>query len=321
MSVAGALTTAVLPTLAVAAAGYALGTVREVDVEPLSAVTLYLLVPALAFHSLATTTLTGATVARVGVAVLAYAAVMLAVAELVARALGLEEPLRSALVLAATFPNAGNLGIPLSEAAFGTVGRTTGVVFITAQNLVIYTLGVYVASRAGDRRGFGAVREVFRLPLVYAAGAALLARALGVVPAVDSAAMQTVGRVGDASIPVLLLVLGVQLADTDVRAVRRALAPGALKLVVAPAVGAAVALGLGLGAAAPTVATVFVLETAMPAAVIPLMLTIEYADADVDADGVTAPTFVGTVVLLTTLASVATLSVLVAALQSGVLPT
>jgi predicted permease len=180
----------------------------------------------------------------------------------------------------------------------------------------VYTLGVYIAASGADRGAGGAVREIFRLPLVYAVLAGIAIRVLGVAPGADSAAMETVGLVGNAAIPVMLLVLGIQLAETDVTAVTQSVAPAALKLVAAPVVAAGIALGLGFGD--PTVARVFVLESAAPAAVTPLALSIEYA-RDVGPGEVSAPEYLSTTIFVTTVASAVVLTGLVAVLRAGIL--
>lgn len=316
MSLTAAFTNAVLPILAIAVVGYLLARRADLDVGPINTLGLYVLVPALAFHSISTTDLGGGAVARIGVGVVAYSLLMIAIAWGVGRVTGESGPLLGALMLAAAFPNSGFVGIPLSEFAFGETGRTTAVLYLTVQNLVVYTVGVYIASRGSDRSAVGAVTEIFRLPLLYAVLAGVAARAFDLVPAADTAVMQTLGLVGDASIPVMLLVLGIQLADTDVAAVSKSVAPTALKLGVAPVLG--IGLALALGFADPTVAKVFVLECATPAAVIPLALTIEYADT-VTVDGVTAPEYLSTTIFTTTVMSVAVLTVLVALLQTGLL--
>ncbi|KKF39739.1 permease [Halorubrum saccharovorum] len=314
MSLTGAFTNAILPILSVAVVGYLLARSIDIDVGPINTLGLYVLIPALAFHSIATTTLGGGEIAKLGVGVVGYALLMIAIAWGVGRLRGESGPLLGALMLAAAFPNSGFVGIPLSEFAFGEVGRTTAVLYLTIQNLVVYTLGVYIASGGSNSRPLDAVLEVFRLPLIYAIVAAVAMRALGLVPSPESAAMETVGLVGDASVPVMLLILGIQMAGTDVSAVSRSVLPSTLKLVVAPIVGLALALALGFSN--PTVAKVFVLECATPAAVIPLALTIEYAD-DVTVDGITAPEYLSTAIFTTTVASVGVLTVLVAALQAA----
>jgi len=309
-----AFTGAVGPILAVAVVGYLLGRATGLDVGPLNTVGLYVMVPALAFHSIVTTSLGGGEVLKLGVGVVAYALVMIAIAWAVGRAVGESGALLGALLLAASFPNSGFVGIPLSEFAFGEVGRTTAVLYLTIQNLLVYTIGVYIASNGAGLQAREAVLEIFRLPLVYAVVAAVAVRAFGLAPPTDAAAMETLGLVGEAAIPVMLLILGIQLADTDVTAVTRSAAPSFLKLVAAPLV--AVAIALALSFTDPTVAKVFVLESATPTAVIPLALTIEYAD-DLAIDGVTAPEYLSTAIFVTTVASVGVLTLVVAALQAG----
>lgn len=306
---------AVLPIVALVGVGMVLGWYRDTDVEPLSTVTLYVLLPALVFHSLATTTLSGAAVAKVLVGVVVFLVAMTGVAEAVGRAIGEAEPLHSALVLAAVFPNSGNFGIPLSEFAFGPEGRATAVLFLVGQLVVAYTLGVMVASRAGGTRGRAAIGEVFKLPLVYAVLAAGLVRWLGLVPPVDGTAMATLKLAGDASIPLMLLLVGIELAGAEYAAALESVAvANGLKLLAAPVVGAAIVLALDI--ANPTVARVFVLECATPAAVTSLILLVEFGEGSVD--GVTAPQFVSSVVLTSTLLAIPVLTVLIAVLESGV---
>lgn len=316
MSLVSALTTAILPVLSVAAVGFLLGKLREIDVDPLGTITIYVLTPALVFYSLATSSLSSGVAAKLMVGVAGFTVAMVALAEGVGRLLGEDEPVLGALVLSSSFPNAGNYGIPLAAFAFGAVGRSTAVLYIAAQSVLMYTVGVYLASRGDDTSTRAAVTEVFKLPLVYAVAAAGIARWLGAVPPTDTAAMETLRLVGDSAIPVMLLILGIQLANTrHGAALSRVGVSNGLKLVVAPLVGVAVAFAVGLGED-PAVARVFVLECGMPAAVTPLILSIEY---DEGAEGLTGPEYVSTAIFASTLASIATLTVLIAALQSGML--
>ena len=306
---------AILPIVAIAAAGAVVGRVHDVDPEALNTVTVYVLAPALAFHSLATTSLDGGTLLRVVAAVGVFHVVMIGVAEAVGRVLGESEALLNALVLVSAFPNSGNYGIPVSEFVFGQTGRSTAVLFMAMQGVLIYSVGAYVASRSAGDSGLRGVRRVFELPLVYAVAAALGLRWADAVPPADSTAMTTLDLLGTASIPLMLLILGIQLARTNYgRTIGSVSAATLLKMVVSPVVGAGVALLVGF--ADPTVGRVFVLETAMPAAVTPLILVIEFGGESVD--GVDVAEFVGTAVLVTTLVSVPTVTLVVALLESGV---
>ena len=316
MSLVSAFTSAILPIVSVMGLGYLLASTLDLDVGPLNDVALYLFLPALIFHSIVTTTLSGATVARIFAGVALFVVATMGVTELADRLLGVPEPYRSADVLAGALPNAGFYGIPLAEFAFGAVGRTTAVIYITAQAFLMYTLGVYVASRGGGEAGIGAVKEIFRLPLVYAIAAAGVVRFLGVAPPTDGTFMSTARLVGDASIPLMLVIVGIQLSGLAYGNVRRVLRPSVIKLFLAPLVGFAVAVALG-GFGDLAVARVFVLLCATPVALIPLALTLSYSDT-AERDGLSASEYLTMTIFVTTIASVPVLTVLITLLQDGV---
>ncbi|GAD52290.1 predicted transporter [Halarchaeum acidiphilum MH1-52-1] len=316
MTLFGAFTSAILPIVAIAAVGYVLGRATDVSVGPLNTVALNFFLPALVFHGIATTSLSGSAVVSLVVAVLAYALVIMALAYVAGRALDVPDSLLSGIVLASAFPNSGFVGIPLTSFVFGDLGKTTATLFLTTQSVLLYTLGVYVVSAGKDDAAgaTSALREVFRLPLVYAVAAAAIVRLLGLTPPADGTFMTTVNTVGSASVPLMLTVVGIQLADVDLGHLRPTALPTALKLVVAPVVGAAIAIVIGF--ANPDVANIFVLECATPAAVTPLALTIAYSDGDPDTAFDTAE-YMSTVIFVTTVLSVVVLTGLVAAIQSG----
>lgn len=313
--------TAILPIVAIAAVGFVLGRRKDVDPGPLNTITLYVLVPALVFHTLVRTPMSGQTVLTVSVGVIAFTGLMIAVAEGTGRLANRTEPLLGAFVLTAAFANSGNFGIPLSEFAFGALGRSTAVLYAAVQGVLLYTAGTYIAAR-GSGGALAGMRRATRIPLVYAVLLALGVRWLGVAPPAGTTAMSTLKLVGDSSIPVMLLILGIQLSETNYAAAARGvLVPNALKLLVAPVIGIVVALVLGsatsvLGFENATVARVFVLECAGPSAVTPIILLGEFSEP---ADGpLSGPEFASTAVLTSTLLSIPLLTVLIALLQAGI---
>lgn len=317
MALLSIFASAILPIVLIAAVGFTLGRLRDVEPGPLNTAVVYVLAPALVLHSLMASELSGGTLLRLALAIAAFTLGMAAIVELLGRLLGVDTATLSALVLVSTFPNAGNYGIPVSAFSFGTTGRGVAVLYVAVQSVLMYTLGVYVASRSGGSAGLGAVKRVFRIPLIYAVVLGLLARALDLVPAAGSTAMETLQLVGDASIPVMLLILGIQLANTDFGAALPEIGVAATaKMLIAPTLAVGIALLVGFDE--PAVARTYVLESAMPAAVTPLVLLIEFAD-DVEVGGVSAPEFVSTVVAVTTVLSVPLLTLLISVLQSGVL--
>lgn len=314
MSLISAFTSAILPILAIMGLGYVIARTLDVKLQSLNDIALYAFLPALVFHNLATTTLGGDALLKIVVGVVSFVGAMWAVSEGVGRSVGVDEPFRSADVMAAMFPNAGFFGVPLAAFAFGAAGRTTAILWMTVQSFLMYTAGVYVASRGGGTTGWGAVRSVFRLPLIYAIFAALLARWAGIVPADSAVSMQTIQMVGEASIPLMLVIVGAQLADMEHTSFTSVVSPSALRLVVAPAVAVAVVFALAFENA--TIARTFVVLSATPVAVVPLALAITYSD-DPERDGRAASEHLTTTIFVTTLASVPVLTVLIFVMQSG----
>jgi len=120
--------------------------------------------------------------------------------------------------------------------------------------------------------------------------------------------------VGNAAIPVMLLMLGIQLSGTRFGAALGSVArANVLKMLVAPVVATGIVLALPFSN--PVVARVFVLECAMPAAVTPLILVGEFSAGDIE--GVTPESYVSTVVFTSTLLSIPVLTVLIGVLRSG----
>jgi len=281
VSLLGIFATAILPIVTVAAVGYALGRYRDVEADALNTITVYVLAPALVVHSLATSQLGGGTILAVVGAVCLFTAVMLAVGEAVGRLTGQREPMLGAFVLVAVFPNTGNYGIPLADFVFGPTGRSVAVLVTALEAVLMYTVGIYIAARGGDSDPRMDMKRVFGVPFVYAVVVALAARYAGVVPPTGSTVMQTLELVGNASIPVMLLILGIQLAGVDIEGTLRPVgAAGALRLLLAPLVASAAVLLVGVGD--PTVARAVVLLLATPTGVTTIILVGAFSESATD---------------------------------------
>lgn len=300
-----AFTQAILPVLAVAGLGFVLGRVLGTEARPVSTVTIYVLVPALVFDSLVEASIGGVTGGKIVLAAVLMTLVMWGASELIAYYVSVDRGTRDGLVLAGAFPNTANYGIPLSVFAFPSVGRATAVLYVIGSSIMIYTVGVYIAARR-DGSSLSSLRRVFELPLIYAIALAVLVNYLGA--SIPSTATETIGLLGDSAVPVMLLVLGLQLAHTKpVGGLSKVGAASVLRLLVAPVLAIPVVIALGFSD--PEVARVVVLESSMPVAVTTILLTLEFrGDAD----------YVSTAVLVTTLSSVVTLTLLISVLQSGV---
>lgn len=306
---------ALLPPLSIALAGYLFGTYRNVDADGVSAIAVYILMPALVFETLVTLPVDVGTATAIVVAMVAFTAIMSLVAWTVGQIRNQGGTLVYGAAMAAAFPNTGNFGIPVATFAFGETGRSTAVLFVLVQNLLLYTFGIFFLSKGRAGSSYrDAVERVARQPVTYAVACAAAAVFLDVVPPEDGTAMETIGMVGDASIPIFLLILGVQIAKMDVRtSIRQTIPTVGLKLFVAPVVAILVVVAADLGTSGATQA--FVVLAAGPSAVAPLVLSIEFGDDDDET--LSTGDYVGTAIFLTLLGSVPIVTGLLVLTEQG----
>lgn len=288
------LLTVIVPIALLVAAGYLLARFAPVDISSLSRVTVYLLTPSLVFVALVRTDLRAASAAGLVGLVLSHFALLLAIAFLAARLMALPQAERSGMALATSLYNAGNYGLPVSLFAFGQEGfQVATVIFVTAAALT-HSAGVYIAS-AGRNAPRRALTDIFRLPLVYAAGLGLLFSRQGWP--VPLALWRPLELMGQGAIPMLLIALGVQLAQARPEVLSAPVGVvTVLRLVVSPLLTAALLPAFGLGG---LVGRIAVLSTSMPTAVNAFLFAAQFN---------AAPGYVASAVFVTTLASFVTVS-------------
>jgi predicted permease len=255
------------------------------------------------FNSLYHSDVAGPQAAQIGMVSLGATCLVAGFAFLAGLALRLDRHTLATLIVAASFGNAGNFGLAVSKLAFGEAALSRAVIYYVFNSLAVYTLGVAIA--ASGRRPW---REVFWhalfLPTTLAVSVAGLMRwfSLAVPQPLDVA----IGLLSQSAIPVMLMLLGLQLAGIGSFPWSRLVLIGAAalsQLVLAPLVT------LGLAAAMHLSGVAFqavVIESAMPTAVITTILAVEY-DLDM--------TLVSGSVVLSTLLSPLTLTPLIAFLQ------
>lgn len=243
-----------LPVVACASVGAVWGLrKRAFPGEFVSVLATSFTTPALVFHTLLTTPLGGAQLLQAGGATVAGLALAAALAALALRLLKLPV---LALLPAAVLPNAGNLGLPLAQLAFGSEGLALAVVAFTVCSVTQHTVGVWVLSLSSPQRT-GWPRGV-----VLACVAAGLLR-VGEV-AVPAPVLESARLVGSLTVPLMLLSLGYALVTVSRSGLRQGAQVGAVRLVAGVLAGLAVAAWPGLP---PLVGSVMLLQLAMPVAV------------------------------------------------------
>lgn len=291
----------IAPVLFLAAIGYSLAKFVDVDARSVSHIVFYAGVPCLVFKLLLEAPGNDPSIGRIVALVSLQAIVLGLISYAVGRLSSLDPAHLRAFMLVVMFSNTGNFGLPVIQLAYGQAALTYAAVYFLTSAVITYTTGPYLA--ASTRRGIGhSLREALRLPPLYGMLAALVVRALGA--SVPIAISQPIGVLADMTLPLMLLILGMQLQRTSWPP-RPALAAVAcvISLIVAPMIAWAIATALGLGGAARQAAVTL---SSMPSAVTTIILALEFE---------LAPQFVTSTVFITTILSPFTLTMVIALLR------
>lgn len=255
------------PTIFAIALGYLYGRVsRTASVGTLIDIAMFIATPCLIFYSLYSSTIV------VGDALAIWASsLMIMVGSLVIAMLvfGLRGKGSPALYLPIFFMNTINIPLPILYLAFGDEGVANAVLFYIPNGLLIYSLGVYMAS--GHRELRRGIKAVLHTPLIYAAVLGLVLNLADVpLPAVLTNSVEFVGR---ASVPLMLLVLGMNVGRYRLTQIPTTLVAGVIRMGGGFALGLLAVWLLGM-TGVPRAVVLF--EAAMPSAVVTAVLCTKY---------------------------------------------
>jgi malate permease and related proteins len=300
-----------VPILVVVGSGYLLRLTLDLDLRPLSRVSLYLLSPALIFSSLVEAEIAQGQTLRIIAFSVLLVGIMAALTLAASGMFGFSRETNTALMLSTMFTNTGNYGLPLALFAFGQQGFEQAILFFVMQGVMVQTLGIYLAGsgQGGWRDG---VATLFKMPQLYAVVAALALRWAGpeLVTASENLAgnlFKGVSLMGEAAIPVLLVLLGAELARAEVATGDAA----GISVAVVIRLFAAVPISYGLAYALeldPLSTNLAVVLGSMPTAVNVTVLAIEFD---------LRPKLVSSIVIVSTILSFFTLTILLGALGAG----
>ncbi|MBI5302336.1 MAG: AEC family transporter [Chloroflexi bacterium] len=299
-NLASILLNIITPIVLVALAGFVLGRTMNVDARPLSRATLYIFSPALVFTSAYRSKLGGEFITIV-VYTLLITLLMGILTMIIAKVLRYDRVTTSAFQLGVLFYNAGNYGLPLMLFAFGEEGLARAVVLYTMVAVQTHTLAVFIAAR-GSARSRDALLNVLRLPLAYAYAFGLLFNQLGVT--LPDPFLKAVELTGNATVPVLLTVLGIELSRIQLREDRGVVGVATfVRLIASPVVAFALAAAMNLTGVTRAVC---IIQVSMPTAVFASILAVEFN---------ARPNLVSGTVFLSTIGSIISLTILLALLM------
>ncbi|MBO2943455.1 AEC family transporter [Paenibacillus sp. F411] len=291
-----------LPISLPVVAGALLRYYKGLATKPLSAVSLYIMSPALIFDTLLHAEITTSDVAVTAVFCVANVVVLWLLCSLLGKLLKLSQPEQAGLALTTLFTNSVNYGLPLVLLAFGQLGLDKASVYVIIQIIIVNTFGVFVAARSHFSAA-KAFQSVFTLPSIYAAVCAVLLRMSGTV--LPEALDTGVSMLSAAYAPLALVILGAQMMGVKEGKETALVTPAgfwsgmAMRMIIGPLTAWGLLVLLPVDR---TLFAVLLILSSMPAAVNAVILAEQY-DA--------APKLVSRCILWTTLSSFILLPVLI----------
>jgi len=159
------------------------------------------------------------------------------------------------------FGNTGYLGFPIALLAFGNDGLSRAVVYSGIETLLMFTIGIAIVTGKAD------FRETVRSPFLYVIVLGILFSQFAAP--FPSWLLTAIGMIGQATIPLALILLGYRLSRIAVKQFHVPLVMGCWKI------GAGFLIGFGIASLVPLSPlgrAIVILEAGMPAAVFTYIL-------------------------------------------------
>lgn len=283
----------ILPIFLIAGVGFALRRLTDLDKQTVSRLTFYVFSPALLFDLLVNSTVEAGELGQILLFAFVGISMMGVIGWGIGRILNLTRQHTIFLMFVAMFGNVGNMGLPLNELRYGLEGVARAGPFMVVSGMLVYTVGVVLAS-SGSQSWQASIVGLTRLPVLYAVVGAIIVSAFNLtVPTPLNSAITIAGR---GAVPVMIIVLGMQMADVrDLADVRLALPAIGLRLIIAPLVAFGLTLVFGFTGLTRSVS---IIEMSVPVAVATIIVSTEFD---------LMPKAVTTAVVLSTLISPITL--------------
>jgi predicted permease len=276
----------ILPIVLLSGAGFALGKLLHIDPRSLGRVVFYVFSPVLIFDLLLQNQLNLAEAAIVIAFALCFILTIGLLTFLLGSFLKLERSALVAILITTMFANTGNYGLPLVSFAFGEEALSYAGIYFVTTTMLFYTLGVFLAS-LGHMTLREAIVGLFKIPTIYAVLLAILFNGLDIAMPVPVA--RAVELAAGGTIPLMLILLGVQLTQVELSGSKRALQLSvSLRLIIAPLAALLFAALFGLQDFSRQAS---VTQASMPSMVSATVLAAEY---DLDSKLVTAVVFIST---------------------------
>lgn len=300
-------TEVLLPIFMIIIAGFLLQKKFSFNLETLTKIQLYLLIPSLIFLNIANSQLQNNLILEITSFTVILFFILMFISFIVAKFFKLNRKKEKAFMNAVILRNQGNFGIPLITLVFLTTGNefplAVHMIALFTTNLLLNTVGLYNAS-SGTYTSKEAIINVLKLPMIYVVLLGFVFKGLQI--GIPSPIESSLSILANGVVPLALLTLGAQLSNAKLSLINKTLPIAViLRLIISPLIAYAMTLIMGMSG---EMARVLILGAAAPTAVNSVLLAIEFkGDAEYASETVFLTTLLSTITVTIVIILTATL--------------
>lgn len=159
----------ILPVFILIGAGVFLHRKFKFDMNTLSKLNTYFLMPAVSFVNIYQNNVGGKTLLHILGFLILQCVCLMSLSAIISKAAKFESSLASTFKNSIVLNNSGNFGLPVSQLVFqhSPLGASIQIVVMIFQNLLTYTYGLF-NSVSVDHSGFKAIKQFLKNPVIYA---------------------------------------------------------------------------------------------------------------------------------------------------------
>jgi len=271
------LTNILLPIFIQIFLGYIIKKVTDFNNKSLAVIQFYIIIPALLFVSMYNAKIDRDVAIKISLHSLIIFVLLYILSIAVCKIFKYDKRTTSSFANSICLYNSGNFCLPLVQILYNNpIAVSVQIVIMTVQSIVTNTVGIYSIS-SGEKSVKDGILEVMKVPMIYCIIIALALRGTGIK--VAEPIMNSMSSLGSAMVPVALISLGAQLAETKYSfKMPKVYFSNFIRLIISPILAYILVIILGLRGMAAEIA---VISSAAPTAVNSVLLAIQY-DSDPD---------------------------------------
>ncbi len=214
-------------------AGYYFHKRFTLNVDTLTKIQFYVMIPAFLFMNMYTIQLDARLFFKIVITLVLAFILLFLIGLAFAKIIGYDAKQKSAFINASCFYNSGNFCIPLIALLFNNpFASAIQIIIMFIQNILLNIFGIFNTS-IGHKSGKEAILDIFKLPMMYAIFLGFGFQLFNIP--VYQPIQDGLSITGQGLVPVALITLGAQLADTQLRfRSMRVYLAGGIRLIIAP---------------------------------------------------------------------------------------